>query len=160
MSYVHIVDIYAVWSTWSAVCAVDSCECAKWEMQTVADESRPRLTLMAAGRKSSLVCRSFHTFIPPHEGRRVNRPCWRWVFDEGGSCPVVRLSASGWNIKNRYLTLPLHKMHAACFSHRKKRPRANQENNVCRKSAVFWIHGLIQDFLRAGLFLVYLHRTG
>lgn len=32
---------------------------------------------------------------------------------------MVRLSASGCNIKSRYLTLPLHKMHAACFSQKK-----------------------------------------
>lgn len=35
---------------------------------------------------------------------------------------MVRLSASGCNIKSRYLTLPLHKMHAACFSHKKRDP--------------------------------------
>lgn len=79
---------------------------------------------------------------------------------------MVRLSASGCNIKSRYLTLPLHKMHAACFSHKKKETQSKSREQRLQKTSTLlnsWInmyYFTTQDFLRAGLCLIYLHRTG
>lgn len=68
---------------------------------------------------------------------------------------MVRLSASGCNIKSRYLTLPLHKMHAACFSHRKKTQSKSREQCLQKISSLLnsWINsGLSQGWFVSHLF--------